>query len=444
MTIRRGTLALFVAALPWAGVRATPAGPEETFPCSEEMREGVEFWKNVWTRWTLGEVVLHDMEHPSIVYGILELPPPYGEVYTDAQRAYVNGRREALQSRLAAIEEKLAAAAPLQDDEKALVLEITNVAGGDGIVGASRRVRAQRGLKERFRRGLELSGRYHDAFVAVFREAGLPEDLAELPHVESSFQVAARSSAGAVGVWQFTRSAARKFMLMTSGLDERLDPVAAARGAARYLKAAYGELGSWPLAITSYNHGIEGMRAARDRFGQDFTRILGEYDGRAFGFASKNFYKEFLAVREIVGDRASYFPEGLVLEPPLAHDRVTIKRSMSTASVAHLYGVPQDALAAINPAWTARALQGSVPLPAGAEIWLPHGTLDRIASAGKKRPAPSVPASAAASLAVHVVRKGETLFRIATDYGVSLARLLDANGLGIQSPIHPGQQLHIP
>ena len=382
MTLRRGILPILVALLPWTAAPAT--APGTVFPCSDTMREGVDFWKNVWTRWTLEQVELHDTDHPSIVYEVFELPPPAGEVYTDEQREYVKGRREALEARLAAIENKVASAAPLADDEKELALKIADAAGTGGIMGASQRVRSQRGLRERFRRGLEISGRYHDAFVAVFRDAGLPEGLADLPHVESSFQVAARSSAGAVGVWQFTRGAARRFMRLTPGLDERLDPVAAARGAARYLKTAYDELGSWPLAITSYNHGIEGMRAARDRFGTDFARILSEYDGRTFGFASKNFYKEFLAAREVASDQAAYFPEGLVPEAPLMHDRVTIDRPTQAVRVASRYGVPLHGLAAINPAWTTRALRGSSPLPAGTEVWLPEGTLDRIANSGKK------------------------------------------------------------
>jgi len=383
LTLRRGVLALVLAISPWATAPATATETDDVFPCPDSMREGVDFWKNVWTRWTLGQVVLHDIDHPSIVYELFELPPPIGELYSDEQRDYVKGRREALQARLAAIELKIAASEPLDDDEKALVLKITEVAGNDSIGGASQRVRSQRGLRERFRRGLEISGRYREAFVAVFREAGLPEGLADLPHVESSFQAEARSSAGAVGIWQFTRGAARKFMLMTPGLDERLDPVAAARGAARYLKAAYDQLGSWPLAITSYNHGIEGMRAARDRFGVDFEKVLDEYDGRTFGFASKNFYKEFLAAREVAMNYAAYFPEGVVPEAPLAHDRVTLKRPTPAGGLASRYGIPLLGLAAINPAWTSRALRGASPLPAGTEVWLPKGTLARVASGAK-------------------------------------------------------------
>jgi membrane-bound lytic murein transglycosylase D len=356
---------------------------EAVFPCSPSMREGVDFWKNVWTRWSLSQVVLHDTEHPSIVYEVFELPPPIGDVYTDAQREFVKSRREALQTRLAVIELKVAASEPLDDEEKAVALKVTEAAGGDGLSGASQRVRSQRGLRERFRRGLEISARYHEVFRSIFREAGLPEGLADLPHVESSFQAAARSSAGAVGIWQFTRGAARKFMLMTPGLDERLDPVASARGAARYLKSAYEELGSWPLAITSYNHGVEGMRAARDRFGIDFEKILDAYDGRTFGFASKNFYKEFLAAREVAMEHEKYFPEGITPEAPLDHDSVTIKQPTAAHGVASRYGMSVRGLAAINPAWTARALRGASPLPAGTEVWLPKGTLQRSASLGK-------------------------------------------------------------
>ena len=442
MSRRLLSLAIVAAALISGTARAEPASGDDLFPCPDELREGVDFWKNVWAKWTLDQVVLHDMEHPSIVYEIFELPPPVGDVYTDSQKDFVRARREALETRLAAIEGKVAAGLPLEDDEKALVLKITDVAGGDGLAGASERVRSQRGLRERFRRGLEISGRYRDAFAAAFREAGLPEDLANLPHVESSFQVAARSSAGAVGVWQFTRGAARKFMLMSAGVDERLDPIASARGAARYLSHAYELLGSWPLAITSYNHGIEGMQAARDQFGDDFPRILEEYDGRTFGFASKNFYKEFLAAREIASNPAAYFPEELAIEPPLDQDTITLERPAAAVDVARRYGVPLDRLAAINPAWTTRALHGRAPLPAGVRVWLPGGTLERIASGGKKAAAPAAAPAPAAS--IHVVRKGETLFRIATNYGISLARLLDANGLHLQSSIHPGQQLRIP
>ena len=240
---------------------AAPAAPVDTtviataaadpFPTPVAAREGVAFWKRVWSEWTLAQVALHDNVYHQVVYEVIDLPGSVGEVYTGEQRDFVKERREALQARLEVLESKLAESEPLDDGEKELALLITSRAGADAIQGACERVRAQRGLRERFLRGVEISGRYLPEFKSIFREAGLPEDLAYLPHVESSFQEHARSSAGAVGMWQFTRPAAKRFLTMTPSVDERLDPVASAHGGARYMKQAFDELGTWPLAVTS-------------------------------------------------------------------------------------------------------------------------------------------------------------------------------------------------
>ena len=127
--------------------------------------------------------------------------------------------------------------------------------------------------------------------------------------MESSFQTGAQSSAGAVGIWQFTRGAAEKFMAVGGGRDERYDPVASTYGAARYLRYAYDKLGDWPTALTSYNHGINGMARAQSQVGNDFVRIVQEYDSPKFGFASRNYYAEFLAARDIARDPARYFAQ---------------------------------------------------------------------------------------------------------------------------------------
>lgn len=442
---------------------AEPAAgsPSDPFPFPADFRDGVEFWKKVWTTWTMGQVVFHDDRHHAVVYEIADLPGPVGEAYSEEQRVFVKARREALRLRLREVERKAAAAEPMDDAEKALALQIVNVAGPYALNGASERVRSQRGLRERFLRGLQISGRYHREFTRVFREAGLPDDLAYLPHVESSFQFQARSSAGAVGVWQFTRGAARKFMIVGPAIDERWDPVAAARGAARYLKNSYQDLGDWALAITSYNHGLEGMRGARERFGTDFVRIVDEYDGRYFGFASRNFYLEFLAAREVAKNSTAYFPEGVAFERPLSEDRYVLDRPATPSTISSLFGVPLDRLAALNQAWTRRAMRGAAALPAGVQIWLPEGTIEHVAAGSKPAPRKTAPpatraaanatppprpgaAGGVSSFVIHVVRRGESLVAIASRYGVSLGQLLGVNDLAGHSVIHPGQQIRVP
>jgi membrane-bound lytic murein transglycosylase D len=426
----RITLPLFALLLAAPMLRAQEA---PAFPVPGALVEPVEFWKRVWSEWDLGTVVLHDNAHPSVVYELVALPGPIEDGYSDAQREFAKARREALSQRLAALEAKLAAGAELDDEEKRLALVITQGAGADAIAGASERVRSQRGLRERFAGGVAASGRWLPEFKQIFREAGLPEDLAYLPHVESSFRADARSSVGAVGMWQFMRATGRKFLTITPAIDERLDPVASARGAAKYLAAAHARLESWPLAVTSYNHGVEGMARAKERFGTDFEAIVSDYDGKYFGFASKNFYASFVAALELAKRYESAPPEGLSIDAPNALDRLRLDRPATALSLARRYGVPLGELAAINPAWTKRAVRGQAPLPGGVHVWLPEGTLDRSAR-GK---APSADR-------VHVVRQGDTLADIARRYQVHLADLVTRNGLTVSAVIRPGERLEIP
>ncbi len=109
-------------------------------------------------------------------------------------------------------------------------------------------------------------------------------------------------------MWQFTKGAAKTFMPAGGRVDQRLDPFASAIGAAHYLSYAYSKLGDWPAAITSYNHGIGGMKRAQNQVGRDFVRIVDTYDGPAFGFASRNYYAQFLAAREIASNPIQYLP----------------------------------------------------------------------------------------------------------------------------------------
>jgi membrane-bound lytic murein transglycosylase D len=78
--------------------------------------------------------------------------------------------------------------------------------------------------------------------------------------------------------------------------DERTNPEAATRAAARLLKDNYDYLQSWPLAVMAYNHGREGVaRAVKAQGTRDLKTLLTEHRGPSYGFASRNFYFEFRA-----------------------------------------------------------------------------------------------------------------------------------------------------
>lgn len=426
----------------------------DPFPLPEALRDNVAFWRKVFAEWRQNQVALHDMDYPGLIYQIIELQGEADDNLTDAQRDQIKSARAEWEARL----KRVATAEPIElsADELALRQRIVEIAGIGALADAYLRLRTQRGVRERFLRGLAHSGRYDATFRRIFQEAGLPEDLAYLPHVESSFQNHARSSVGATGMWQFTRSAGRVFMAVNKVVDERLDPVASARGAARYLAEAHERLGSWPLAITSYNHGMQGVARAKAQFGDDFGRIVREYQSKSFGFASRNFYAEFLAAREIASQPERYFPEGIEFDRPLNMDRVVLERSIHAHELAARYGLAARELAAINPAWSSRVVSRKpVPLPAGVEVWLPAGTLVAVSARNKailvaatrKQSAQARGGIMNASLSgadVHVVRHGDTLLRIAQRYKVDMVDLRALNNMAPQeNRVRVGQKVKL-
>jgi membrane-bound lytic murein transglycosylase D len=243
-------------------------------------------------------------------------------------------------------------------------------------------------------------------------------------------------------VWQFTRSTGRQYLTINSRLDERYDPVASAEGAARFLAAAFDRLQDWPIAVTSYNHGVNGMRRAQSKFGNDFLRIVYEYRSRHFGFASRNFYAEFLAARNIVSDPLLYFPEGLHLDQPAELDQLILESDLHVSSLARLYGVPLKELADLNPAWTRRTVHGVLALQHGTRVWLPPGTLDRFARGEVPEVDLSPPGLPPDRF--HTVARGENLSVIAQDYGMTVEQLRRLNGMDSRdNRIYAGEKLKI-
>ena len=433
------TAAAAVCIVCLAPVQAVETDP---FPVPAGLEGHVRFWQSVFAEYDRNEVVIHDLDHPGLIYEVFDLPGEMEDSYTDEQEKLVEALREDWENRLQQLQADVAAGTALSDDQKALALKITSSAGSDRIEGADERVRSQRGLRSRFKRGIELSNRYDAIFREIFRREGLPEDLIALPHVESSFQPLARSSAGAAGVWQFTRSTGRQHLSINSMLDERYDPIAAAEGAARFLAAAYDQLQSWPMAITSYNHGLNGMRRAQSKFGDDFMRIVYEYRSRYFGFASRNFYAEFLAARAIAADPLRYFPEGIEPVRPMDEEPLILETDSYASNLARRFGVPLAELAGLNPAWTRRTVHGVLPVPSGARVWLPAGAIARTARGEVPEvdlTPPGLPPEGS-----HTVARGENLSVIARDYGMTVAQLRRMNGMDHRDTrIFPGEKLQV-
>lgn len=107
---------------------------------------------------------------------------------------------------------------------------------------------------------LKKSERIFSQVVPVLRREGVPEDLKYLMAIESNLDPKSVSSAGAAGLWQFTKSTAREYGLEVSAeVDERYNIEKSTKAACDYLKKAYAKYGDWMTVAASYNGGQNGI-----------------------------------------------------------------------------------------------------------------------------------------------------------------------------------------
>ena len=265
------------------------------FPRPESLEPAVQFWIRVYTEVDTQSGFLHDAEHLDVIYTALPL-----------DRKQIEAKREAIKAALTVLSTGKRTGLTAEE-QQVLALWPSNVSN-QTLKIASDNVRWQLGQSNRFLAGLRRSGAYREHIQKVIAAKNLPPQLVVLPHVESSFNPGAYSSADAAGMWQFTRATGQRFMRIDHIVDERMDPYIAAEAAMSLLEYNYRVLGTWPLALTAYNHGAGGIaRAVREMGSSNIEDIVANYKGRRFGFASRNFYAQFLAVNEVEKRAESFF-----------------------------------------------------------------------------------------------------------------------------------------
>jgi membrane-bound lytic murein transglycosylase D len=301
------TGALFLSA---PGARAL-AGTQVAFPQPAAVQENVKFWVDVFATYGVRDFIVHDKDQVDRVYQVIHLP---GD--GDPTREEVADINDYLKNKYSTALNHLATGAPPATSDEQHIADMYKGEPASAYAVAAQNLRVQQGLRERFREGLLRSEYYRPTMERIFSDAGLPPELVTLATVESGFYSRAKSSAGAVGIWQFTRGTGKQYMRITRYHDDRFDPTAETRAAAALLRANYDELGSWPLAITAYNYGTGGTSAAAAEFGGDYDRIVRDFNGPHFGFAARNYYSEFLAALQIHENEDKYFPDLKYSEAP--------------------------------------------------------------------------------------------------------------------------------
>lgn len=408
----------------------------EHFPKPAELEPDVDFWVRVYSEIDTKSGFIHDAYNLAVVYETLELT---------GQRGADEKSISAAKARYAAILERLAGDRSRLSVEQQRVLSLW----GPGITStrlrnAATSLRFQRGQSDRFQEGLARSGEWHEHIARVLAEQNLPPELAALPHVESSFNPDAYSSVGAAGIWQFTRSTGRRYLHIDYVVDERMDPFASTVAAVQLLQHNYQLTGTWPLALTAYNHGAAGVRRASKQLGTtEITRIVRDYKGRSFGFASRNFYLSFLAAVEVSNNPSRYFAPYKSTQP-VQYSQVKLPDYLPIDAFSRAFNTNFTVLKSHNRALLDPVWKGKKRIPQGYTMRIPRdsaaGDPDKLLAA---IPADQWFDEQTADL-LHKVVPGDTVSEIASRYGHSVRDVAAMNGLNKRYRIRIGQVLRLP
>jgi peptidoglycan lytic transglycosylase D len=415
---------------------AETAGP---FAEPAELEQDVRFWIRVYTEVTTDQGLLHDDWNLGLVYEVLRFDPAASPSQRERRVAEAKTRYAGLLRRFAA-----GSTDNLTAHERRILHAFGDKATPSDFRDAIERIRFQLGQADRFHEGLIRAAVWEKQIARTLAQHGVPAEIAALPHVESSFNLAAYSKVGAAGLWQFMPGTAKRFMRVDSVVDERLDPYSATEAAANLMLYNYRLLGSWPLAVTAYNHGPGGLRRAQDELGtSDIAVIVKRYQGATFGFASRNFYVAFLAALEVDRNADKYFGP-ITRLPDTDSTPVELPDYVPVAALAKAFKVDLGALRVLNPALRPPIWNGSRFVPRGYALRLPGTPPQAEIAAAWDRLPPTQRYVAQRNDGSHKMRRNETLAGIAAASGVSLNRLLAANGWNAGHVAAKGDSVRIP
>jgi membrane-bound lytic murein transglycosylase D len=404
-----------------------------------ELEQDIRFWIRVYTEVTTDQGLLHDDWNLGLVYEVLRFDPGDSPAQRERRVAQAKARYAELLRRFAA-----GSIDNLTAHERRILHAFGEKATASDFRGAIERIRFQLGQADRFREGLLRARGYEANISRVLAQRGVPAEIGALPHVESSFNPAAYSRVGAAGLWQFMPSTARRFMRVDGLVDERLDPYSATEAAANLMLYNYRLLGTWPLAVTAYNHGPGGLRRAQEELGtSNIEVIVKRYQGATFGFASRNFYVCFLAALEVDRNAERFFGTMTHL-PDTESTVVELPDYIAIDALAKAFKADLGALRVLNPALRPPIWNGSRFVPRGYGLRIPGAVQAPEITAAWSRLPPGQRYVAQRNDGTHKLRRGETLAGIAGSSGMSLNRLLAANGWNNAHVANRGDVVRIP
>lgn len=311
----------------------------KAFSTPKGMEKQVQFWVDVYSKYTSEQGILHDSENVEKIYRIVDL------------KGLKNDRER--QRRIDLVKAEISEKLKLSKEQRS-------------------NLRFQLGQKDRMQQAIFYSGRYIEDMEKIFRANKLPVELVRLVYVESSFNVNARSKVGASGMWQIMPYTARPYKMISSSVDKRNHPMEATRFAAKLLRSNYNMLQSWPLAVTGYNHGPTGVAKMTKKYkSRDLSYLVDNVSSRAsFGFASRNFYACFLAALEVERNANAYFG-GVLWSKPLDAQDLKLPKPIKYRDLVKWFDGDHQKTLVFNPHLTYSVIKKGVAIPSRTVISVP-------------------------------------------------------------------------
>ncbi len=366
---------------------------KDTFKVPVGLEKAVNFWVDIYTKYPTTQGVIHDSENIDLIYEVVD----FKEIEKDtgltsrqkekAKKKLVNDAKERASATLSKLD-RVTEASGLSAQEKRIWDYMKNIYASDKFREANdkNRLRFQLGQSDRMKKAIYFSGRYLEEFEQIFHQENLPIELTRLVFVESSFNVLARSKVGASGLWQIMPSVARPLKMINANVDRRNDPWDATHLAAKVLAGNYKLLGEWPLAVTGYNHGPNGMKKMCEKYD---TKNLVEMvqnirSKKSFGFASRNFYASFMAALQVEKNAKTYFPD-IQWSEKLKSVTYKLPAAMPYQELAQVFNNDQGQADIFNPHLTSRVKSHQGKIPAGTKSYVPTDKLALLEKRGSAR-----------------------------------------------------------
>lgn len=331
----------------------------------------VLFWKKIYTEYRSSDYVIHDSSNLAHVYAV-----------ETSERAAATKKQEVKKQLLHIFRENrtraVVRAETLTSDEQKLyqALDANEDPRTYQFAADSDRIRTQVGQRDRLENAYSISRHYVRRMEEMLEEEGVPKELARLPFVESSFNQNARSSVGAIGIWQFMPKTAQRDLRVDAAIDERYDPLKSTRAAARFLRSNERILKNWALAIMAYHHGPGlVLKATQKLKTHDPLQIVRRFKNPQYQFASRNYLFEFLAMCDVDSQHELFFQKKDELElPPFI--TVGFPTRLKIKDILNHYKLVESAQKLLNPHFRPPIWSGSASIPAHYPVRLTGITLE--------------------------------------------------------------------